>query len=209
MSFTTGAYFKNDIAIPNITKDGGVTYSTAIVAAIDKYESEIRIDLLGYELNKALEADLNGSGVPQTQRFIDLVNGAEFTHPDTEQLLKWIGFVNTEKESMIAYYVYYNYVYYKNFHLSGIGSTKIKSENAERVSPFDKLQLSWSKFQKLYAGFDYDINECYFSEHGTKVEDLNGTFNALPSAYNFLYANKEDYPEWVFTVKYDKDIFSL
>ena len=31
----------------------------------------------------------------------------------------------------------------------------------------------------------------------------------LPSAYNFLYTNKEDYPEWIFKVKYDKDIFSL
>ena len=209
MSFTTGAYFKNDITIPNITEDGGVTYSADIISAISKYESEIRIDLLGYELNKALEDDLDGSGVPQTQRFIDLVNGAEFTHPDTEQLLKWIGFVNTKKESMIAYYVYYNYVYYNNIHLSGIGSIDIKAENADKVSPFDKLQLSWEKFQKLYAGFDYRINECYFSENGIKVTDLAGVFNTLPSAYNFLYANKENYPEWVFTVKYDKDIFDL
>ena len=208
MSFTTGAYLKNDIAIPNITDDGGVTYSADIISAIGKYESEIRIDLLGYELNKALEADLD-DGVPQTQRFIDLVNGAEFTHPDTEQLLKWIGFVNTEKESMIAYYVYYNYVYYNNIHLSGVGSVAIKAENAEKESPFDKLHLSWEKFQKLYAGFDYNINERYFSEHGIKVADLVGTFNTLPSAYNFLYANKENYPEWVFTVRYDKDIFDL
>jgi len=206
--FTTGAYFKNEIAIPNITSDGGVTYSADIISAISKYESEIRIDLLGYELNKALEADLDG-GVPQSQRFIDLVNGAEFTHPDTEQLLKWIGFVNTEKESMIAHYVYYNYVYYNNIHLSGVGSVAIKAENAERVSPFDNLQLAWEKFQKLYAGFDYEVNERYFSEHGIKVADLAGTFNTLPSAYNFLYANKENYPEWVFTVRYDKDIFDL
>ena len=209
MSFTTGAYFKNDITIPNITEDASVpTYSADIISAISKYEPEIRIDLLGYELNKALEADLDG-GVPQTQRFIDLVNGAEFTHPDTEQLLKWIGFVNTEKESMIAYYVYYNYVYYNNIHLAGIGSVLIESENSKRESPFDKLQLSWEKFQKLYAGFDYEINERCFSENGIKVADLAGTFNTLPSAYNFLYANKENYPEWVFTVKYDKDIFDL
>lgn len=209
MSFTTGAYFKNDIAIQNITTDGGSTYSAAIEAAIDKYESEVRIDLLGYELNKALIADLNPSGVPQAQRFIDLVNGAEFNHPDTDQLLKWIGFVNAEKESMIAYYVYFNYVYSNNIHLSGVGSIDIKAENAKKVSPFDKLQTSWVKFQKLYAGFEYDVNERYFSENGVKVDDLSGAFNTLPSAYNFLYANKENYPEWVFTVKYDKDIFDL
>jgi len=208
MSFTTGAYFKNEIAIPNITNDGGSTYDAAITAAIDKYESEIRIDLLGYELNKLLEADLDG-GIPQTERFINLVNGAEFTHPDTGQLLKWIGFVNTQKESMIAYYVYYNYVYYNNIHLSGVGSVDVQAENAKRISPFDKLEPAWKKFQRLYAGFDFDINECYFSENGILVDDLNGTFNTLPSAYNFLYANKDDYPEWVFKVKYDKDIFFL
>ncbi|HAT75499.1 MAG TPA: hypothetical protein DCS19_01315 [Flavobacterium sp.] len=207
MNLTDGSYFINDITIPNITGNGGA-YTVDIINAITKYENEVRIDLLGYELNKLLEADLNNSGVPQTQRFIDLINGAEFTYPDTGQLLKWIGFKNTQKESLISYYVYYNYVYYKNDHLSGVGTVKVDAEHSKRVSPFDKLENAWKRFQKLYAGFSFD--ECEnFTEDGMKVDDLPGTFNGLASAYNFLYANKEDYPEWVFTVKYDKNIFSL
>lgn len=208
MNFTTGSYFKNEIAIPNITSDGGATYSAEITAAIDKYEPEIRIDLLGYELNKALEDDLI-AGIPQSDRFKALVNGSEFVHPDTGQLLKWIGFVNDEKESMIAYYIYYNYVYFRHSKLSGVGTTDLKAENAQKASPFDKLEIAWKRFQGLYAGFEYHINDCYFSENGTSVNDLIGAFNTLPSAYNFLYAHKDDYPEWVFKVKYDKDIFGL
>jgi hypothetical protein len=205
MSFTTGAYFKNEIRIPNILENG--SYTTEITDAITKYETECRIDLLGYELNKLLEADLS-EGIPQTQRFKDLVNGAEFTHPDTGQLLKWIGFVNNEKESLLAYYIYYNYVYNDNIHLSGVGSVNVQPENAVKVSPFDKLQIAWSKFLKLYSGFDYSENE-YFSENGSEVSSLPGTFNTLPSAYNFLYANKENYPEWIFKPQYNKNIFSL
>lgn len=206
MSFTTGSYFKNEIRIPNILENG--SYTTKITDAITKYETKCRIDLLGYELNKLLEADLNNAGIPQTQRFIDLVNGAEFRHPDTDQLLKWIGFVNENEESLLAYYIFYNYVYNDNIHLSGVGSAKIKAKNAERVSPFDKLQVAWSKFLKLYSGFEFHENE-YFSENGTEVANMFGTFNTLPSAYNFLYANKDDYPEWIFKPQYNKNIFSL
>lgn len=206
MSFTTGDYFKNEIRIPNI-KDNGV-YTSEITDAIDKYESECKIDLLGYELNKLLDADLDESGEPQSDRFKALVNGAEFTHPDTGQLLKWIGFVNEKQESLLAYYIYYNYVYNDNIHLSGVGSTDIQAKNAVKVSPFDKLQIAWSKFKTLYDGFSFFECDC-FSENGVKASDINGTFNTLPSAYNFLYANKANYPEWIFKPKYDKDIFSL
>lgn len=206
MSFTTESYFKNEIRIPDVTDNGTIT--DEFQSAITKYETECRIDLLGYELNKLLEADLNEAGVPQTDRFVNLVNGAEFTHPDTGQLLKWIGFTNNQEESLLAYYIYYNHVYHKNIHLSGVGSVNVQAENAVKTSPFDKLQIAWSKFLKLYSGFDFFENE-YFSEDGTKVSDMFGTFNTLPSAYNFLYANKEDYPEWIFKPQYNKDIFSL
>jgi len=205
MSFTTELYFKNEIRIPDILENGTIT--DEFQSEITKYETECRIDLLGYELNKLLEADLV-EGVPQTQRFIALVNGAEFTHPDNNRLLKWIGFVNTNKESLFAYYIYYHYVNNNNVHLSGIGSVSVQAENAVKVHPFDKLQIAWSKFLKLYSGFDFFENE-YFSEDGTEVDSLPGTFNSLPSAYNFMYANKESYPEWIFKPQYNKDIFSL
>jgi len=207
MSLIDGSYFRNDIIIPGILESG--SYTDEIKNFITKYESEVLTDLLGYELYKLLQADLDESGNPQTQRFIDLINGAEFTHPDSRQLLKWIGFKNTQKESLIAYYVYFNYVYYKETELSKIGTIRSKLDNSNRVSPFDKLQNAWERFYRLYSGFDFETIEIYFSEEGLEVNELPGCFNVLPSAYNFLYANKDDYPEWIFTVKYDKNIFSL
>ena len=194
---------KNEIRIPNILENG--SYTTEITDAITKYETECRIDLLGYELNKLLEADLD-EGVPQTQRFKDLVNGAEFTHPNTGQLLKWIGFVNTEKESLLAYYIYFNYVYNNNIHLSGVGSVDVQAQNADKVSPFDKLQIAWSKFLKLYSGFDFHDNE-YFCEDGTKVSNLPGTFNTFRVLIISFYANKDIYPEWIFKPQYNKKHF--
>ena len=199
MSLIDGSYFKNEIYIPNILENG--SYTDDITDAIEKYEPDLLNLLLGYELYKALLSDLN-NGTPQSQRFKDLVNGAEFTL--RARLLKWDGLKN-----MIAYYVYFNYVYYNNIHLSGVGSMQIDAENSKRVSPFDKLQVAWDRFQKQYAAFDFYETELYFRDEGMKVDNLPGTFNMLPTAYNFLYTNKSDYSEWVFTPIYDKNIFSL
>jgi len=207
MSVIDGSYFINEITLANIKEHG--SYTSVITNAIDKYEPEIMIDLLGYELYGLLIADLSKDIGDREQRFIDLVDGAEFRHPDTDQLLKWIGLQNTQKESLIAYYVFFNHVYNSNIQMSGLGTVRHEGKNSENVSPFDKLQVAWENFQRLYANFDYDVNECYFSEDGVLVDDLSGVFNTLPTAYNFLYANKDDYPEWVFKVKYDINIFNL
>ena len=79
------SYFTGEIAIPNVREN-----ANALNQAIEQYEKEILIQLLGYKLYSLMVADLV-NGEPQSQIFIDLVNDAEFTHVihGESMLMKW------------------------------------------------------------------------------------------------------------------------
>jgi len=209
MSFIDGSYFTGKILIPNI-EYGAVSpnlYSPDIIQAINEYEDEVLDLLLGYTLKNALNDDLDVNGDPQTARFIALVDGSEFQHTygNITQTLKWNGFRNSQKISFCSYYTYYRYVERNATKMSGVGNTDLKAENAEKVSPIRKMTDAWYLMRKLYG-----IIPPYTRwEDSVLGSDLPCTFNNLSSAYNFLYANKETYPEWIFTPIKGVNIFGL
>lgn len=192
MSFIDGSYFIGENLIPNIEAPNDV----AINQAIEQYEKEVLLKLLGYSLFKAMNADLDGSGNPQEQRFVDLVDGSEFQHTDGfAQTLKWEGFRNDQKLSLCADYVFYEYIKRTAQKISGVGNVDIKAENAQKVSPVQKLSSAWYRMRELYGIVPPHIKW----RNPVKGSDLSCVFDSRPSAYNFLFANKENYPEWVFT----------
>lgn len=180
--FIDNTYFVGEIAIPNQT--GTISNATAITQAIGQYEKEILISLLGYKLYSLLIADLS-EGLPQTQIYKDLVDGAEFEFNGI--LLKWNGLKNSDKQSLIAYYTYYKMIERETVHNSGIGVILAKGEKGNRVSPVNKMINAWDRMRQLY-GKPYDSE---------------------PSAYNFLLANKESYPDWRFTPIDGINIFGI
>ena len=194
MSFIDYTYFINDIGLP---VSSNTALRTALTEAITAYEEEILKKLLGYTLWKALDADLVDS-VPQTQIYIDLVNGAEFTFTYEGYTIntKWEGLVNTAKKSLLAYYTYYQYR--RNFvgNATGIAEVVNKPENATVVSPLHKLTRAWNRMVDLYG----ETPNILFKYPDYFLTDSNYEhFNTQPSAYNFLLANSTDYPTWVFT----------
>jgi hypothetical protein len=195
MSFIDSTYLVGEINIPNKDKN-----SSIITQAITQYEKEILISLLGYKLYSLLIADLNESLVPVTQKYIDLVNGAEFQHEATfgETItLKWEGLKNTQKESLIANYVFYMMVERETTHLSGIGNTELKTEFAQRVSPMNKMVNAWDKMRTMYGKFPVEL-KIYIGDKPIYGSNMSGIYNDEPSAFNFLYANKDNYPDWYF-----------
>lgn len=209
MSFIDGSYFTGEIMIPNLDQEveEGETYNSEINQAISQYQKEVLTDLLGYSLYKALIADLDGNGNPQSQRFIDLINGAEFSNDYRfTQTLKWNGFANAEKKSLIAYFTYYKWLKKNHSHLSDVGNTKPEAENAERFDPTFKAVNAWQRMLDLYGEVPEEYSEVIPSVLQASETCL---FNDEPSAYNFLYANKETYPEWIFKPKWTINSFGL
>jgi len=167
MSLIDSTYFAFDINVP------ASDYNN-LDAYITKYEKEILMKLLGYELYKLVAAYDAGTS---PQRIKDLVEGKEYTLTSGE-LIKWNGLKNTDKISLIAYYTYYWFVRDNSTSLEGIGNRKLTGENSEAANSGMKISAAWTKLKALYGGF--------------------GESKYVPSAYNFLSNYEGDYPEWEF-----------
>lgn len=207
-SFIANTYFVGEIAVPNAANE------TALTQAIAQYEKEILISLLGYKLYSLLIADCTGvGGVPVTQKYLDLVNGKEFTHTyygDT-YTLKWDGLTNaTTKISLIAYYVWYNYVKRDITRLYSTGismATPAAGGGWERANPTYKLADVYERMRVLYGKIPPEYKPVYVRP--VIGSNLPCTFNIDPSACNFLYANLTDYPDWVFTPLWNMNAFGI
>ena len=141
MSFINGFYFVGEINIPN-----SANYTPVIDQAILQYEKEILIQLLGYKLYSLLIADCTND-IPATQIYKDLVNGAEFTLPDGETVVKWEGLANESRQSLIAYYCYYKYVEREVTHLSGTGVIMTPSGQGNRASSVNNMCNVWERMR--------------------------------------------------------------
>lgn len=197
MSFIDSTYFVRDINVPfNNASASDAAYSK-LLDSISRYENEVLKSLLGYTLWKELLDDLNESGVPQTQKWIDFVNGAEFSFELDGQTVstKWNGIVNSDKVSLLSYYVYFKHRFYGQTSYSGIGETKAKGENSTVADGSYKITGAWNNMINLYGQVPYEYTDkIFFQDSDNYVH-----YNDDPSAYNFLLANISDYSGWAFT----------
>jgi len=206
MSFIDSTYFVGEINIPNAATD--TLTAAGLTQAIGQYEKEILISLLGYKLYSLLIADCTNN-IPASQIYLDLVNGVEFDHVyrgDTITL-KWEGLKNTQLQSLIAYYVFYKYVErdITRLYPAGVGVSS-EGNGWTKVSAVNKLINAWERMRELYGKIPFQYKEYY--GHNSDIV-LNNTFNCDPSAYNFLYANKNNYPDWIFTPQWNINAFGI
>ncbi len=168
MSLIDSTYFVMDINIPTSTYN-------SVTAYINRFEPEILKKILGYDLYKLVAAYANPGS---DQRIIDLVEGKEYAY-DSDHNVKWNGLANTDKISLIAYYVYFKYVAINTTSLMPVGNTAATGENGVRADASQKLHGAWVAMRELigYPGQDA----------------------LAPSLYNFLSFYDSTYPEWEFT----------
>lgn len=206
MPLIDSTYFTGEINIPTLPAT-----DTSLTQAIAQYEKEILIQLLGYKLYSLVIADLTGpESTPVTQKYIDLVDGKEFTHSfnGEDYTIKWEGLKSAAKQSLISYYTFFKYVERDVTRLYGTGVSMAAPANGwDRVSPVNKLCAAWERMRELYGKIPPEYKGQYYKP--IKGDDLSLTFNIDPSAYNFLYANKTDYPDWIFTPQWNINAFGI
>lgn len=190
MTLIDNTYFNNDI---NLTSE----QLNIVQQWITDYEPVLLKKLLGYDLYTLLETDLNGTADPTAQRFKDLVDGKafSFTYYGTDISTKWGGLRDkTLLKSVIAHYVYYQYRNEDESFNSNAGQVSPLGENSSKVSVQPKLRTTWNKVVDIYGATPKQINCMEYFLNAENYEH----YNAYPSAYNFLLANADTYPEWVF-----------
>ena len=184
-------YFIRDILVSRINTPEG---SASIDSSIDKFEKEALLKVLGYDLYQLFIAN------PSDARFVDLSVGAEFEFDFCGKTIKrkYVGLKNAEKESLIAYYVYFKHQSINETFSSTVGEVKPSTENASPASARMKLTRAWNKFIELSGDLNKTDYKKYYGLYYFDQLDLS-TYqhvNTDPSLFNYLLANKDVYPEW-------------
>lgn len=130
------SFFVAEIDIPNKSK---AEVLETVNWFIDKYEPICLQSILGYPLYKAYLA------APTEPRFVALFNGVEYTQNDGV-LAKWKGIVQSETESMLAYYIYYFFQKNTAIKQAGIATVIPKAEGSYNISPAEKMVAAYNTF---------------------------------------------------------------
>lgn len=160
MAIIDHSYFIGEISIPNISK---VDVQDRMNAFIDKYETELLTNLLGYEVYNSFKAG-GIDQVPTEQKWKDVLYGLDFTAWDG-RTHHWYGFKGTGNypRSPIANYVYFHWMKDAVSQTSALGEVSNKSENASLMSPAPKMVRAWNEMidwlRELVSYLDKNTND--------------------------------------------------
>lgn len=193
-TITDNTYFANgSLYIPN-NKDvsvqpvGSPTNQTELDFFIEKYERELLINALGVTLYDELQAQLP---TPSLQKWIDLVDGKNYTNV-SGNVKRWNGLKGYSKQSVIAFYVYCEFLRNDNETYSTVGTVKNNAKNAENFDATPKYIKSWNQFIEWYQG---NLNSTYptivTNRSGSIGLDYYGSEKPEVSLYQYLIDSNE------------------
>lgn len=190
-------YFINEISIPT-------NQIESLGSAISYYETDFLRKVLGIELFNEFKTAIE-SGTP-AQKWLDLKDGADYVGLNGKKY-HWDGLVNeTLKRSIIADYVYCNFVF-NNIVTLGTNLEVSESENSKKVTSnnyiYDKYNNVVKKVGLIpFSNDDYDIyTDTFFSDNENVRKELPIS-SITGTLFDFLYwSNKQadTYSNLVFT----------
>lgn len=159
---------------------------------IEEHEQEVLIDCLGYSLYAELSNELdsnNSNGLKDTahQKWNDLLNGKTYEINDIP--VKWKGLIFKDKElprSLIAYYVFCEFLNSDLYSYRGVGVQKEKSKNAIAVSADPLHVASFRKFHKLteFSNYSNGLKSLYDFIQDMNNLDSDTYLNWHPKRFN-------------------------
>lgn len=176
-------YFqKEPLYLPNISTTG-INDNEKYQTFIDKYEFQFLLTALGFDLAKELleQFETNGDFKPTAaQKWKDLVDGK-----DNWRGLRFVQ--STHKFSMIANYIYCQYLYDTDIKLTTTGSVTSDIEKGNRVTNWYKVVDAWRDMMKQYQIERERLSYFKFPiDNGTKTLE------------EYLSDNASDFPNYKF-----------
>jgi hypothetical protein len=200
-------YFLNGwLFIPNNKNiNAAPVGSPSITSDLDlfriEYERELLINAFGVTLYNGLQTallDLPASD----QKWQDLVNGKDYAI--NSKTKRWNGLRGANQQSLIAFYVYCQYLRNDNSTYLTTGISQSTANNAERSDPSPKFVKSWNRFLNQYQGKGY--NNSYptviYNRSGMVGLDYYGSDNVESNLFQYLTDQNEltptDFPDFEF-----------
>ena len=163
----------------------------------------------------------------ETQKYENIRDGTTYTvtNKDGDTVtVRWNGLLNTDKDSLLAYFIFAQYAADQNSYNTSIGEQSANNQNSTLVFPESKIRQAYNRGVELYGQElnDADLKYMYFKSPRRRaaiLEQLKSRTqdyykDILKSTlYNFIYfmnlQNGDDYyPYWEFT-EIKPDIFGL
>lgn len=192
MIINTSYFLYEPLFIPNakpIPDAGdGITVNNSLQACIDSMEYDLLVNVLGQAQYTLLVNSLNPDGTVKTEtdeRWRKLIEGDG---------LSWTGLrfnIGINKVSLIAYYVYYQFLFNSERYNSFTGLQRPRDANSTAVNANIELVRVWNKFVEMYQGGD----RCYYNywpEIFTEWNYYNYTESHV-SLIDYLTANEDIY----------------
>lgn len=144
-----------------------------------------------YLVNGLFPSDV--TGIPQ--KWVDLVNGKTYTVNNVE--LVWNGLLfdkGTYKGSILADYVYHNWLKTQASYMTGVGDAKANPKGANLVNPTQRVVKTWNDFVLAYEGY-----RCYewFIDYDLWVINPGGVYRNQSnevSLLGYISSQTEDFP---------------
>ena len=189
-------YFTRELSIPNINEVQTEAYDT-LNYFVDEYVRQLLRDALGIEIFNILDTYVidgafDSTGAPQY--IIDLVEGKEYVKSGVTY--KWSGLISTQgvfKKSLLANYVYYQWLKNSFSTQSGVGEVTLNPQNANLVNPTQKLVTAWNSFVTMYQNKNCLYPNIYYKGHTQVIDWLGYNVNTEVSLIEYLNDNDSDF----------------
>lgn len=189
-------YFTRDLSIPNINEVQTEAFET-LEYFVDEYVRQLLRDALGIEIFNILDTYVidgafDSTGAPQY--IIDLVEGKEYVKSGVTY--KWSGLISTQgvfKKSLLANYVYYQWLKNSFSTQSGVGEVTLNPQNANLVNPTQKLVTAWNSFVTMYQNANCVYPNVYYKGSTQVIDWLGYNVNTEVSLIEYLNDNDSDF----------------
>lgn len=188
---TQNSDFTGRFAIPfaEDTEPNSEGNNQELVEAIEIFEPECLVTVLGYSLYEELKPELlkqpfvPGAGETADQKWIDLVNGTG----------QWQGL-----KKVTVPYIFYMFLQNDNESYTGVGVAQENPKGAERVSARNKAVKAWREFHKQTVGAQESMRvERRDSIRGPMTGVIyHFDVDKYWSLYKFMYENSDTYTNW-------------
>lgn len=189
-------YFTRELSIPNINEVQTEAFET-LEYFVDEYVRQLLCDALGIEIFNILDTYVidgafDSTGAPQY--IIDLVEGKGYVKSGVTY--KWSGLISTQgvfKKSLLANYVYYQWLKNSFTTQSGVGEVTLNPQNANLVNPTQKLVTAWNSFVTMYQNQNCVYPNVYYKGHTQVIDWLGYNVNTEVSLIEYLNDNDSDF----------------
>ena len=152
MYLINAEYFTRELSIPNVNEMQTNVSENLEMLVDEKVRLFLQV-ILGFELFASLDSDIV-NGVLKTdasQRWKDFVNGVTYNNGSK----RWAGLLQeygTYKKSLLANYVFHEWLSGNTTTVTGVGEVSIKAKNAQSVLSNQRLSTVWNGFIEMYQG---------------------------------------------------------